>query len=371
MGYAENGIDTIHAVVISNCSNDGHIESWHTVGGIAGRLYKYHTVKNCINHGEIVATREYDLEAEKQYLTTSSAAAGIVGQTYQNCVVENCVNTANVSGLAADCGGIVGCVLGPVNINNVYNNGNVTGFMYVAGLIGDVYSGSYYGGKPTMTNAYTTGSVTATREATTYYSNICGYSQNAWTAVTNCFFPDTLAAGKYDKTEQQASMAFFVSKDMVATLGSAYVWNEAAFPMLSLFSDDAEAQLWAAYYQVADGDSATHITNAVTLPQLSQLKWSATGAMTIQDGKAVPTAKGEATLTVTNGTNSRTFAFVCDPASTIKGDVNGDGKVDVSDVTTLINVILGTTQSQAADVNEDGTVDVSDVTALINIILGM
>ena len=55
------------------------------------------------------------------------------------------------------------------------------------------------------------------------------------------------------------------------------------------------------------------------------------------------------------------------------GDVNGDGDVNVSDVSTLINMILGMTEmdQEAADVNGDGRVNVSDVTALINIILGV
>ena len=55
------------------------------------------------------------------------------------------------------------------------------------------------------------------------------------------------------------------------------------------------------------------------------------------------------------------------------GDVNGDGKVNVSDVSALINMIMGLTamNQAAADVNGDGKVNVSDVSALINIILGV
>ena len=54
-----------------------------------------------------------------------------------------------------------------------------------------------------------------------------------------------------------------------------------------------------------------------------------------------------------------------------KGDVNGDGKVNVSDVTALINMILGTIPKDTdyGDINGDGNVNVSDVTALVNIIL--
>ena len=55
------------------------------------------------------------------------------------------------------------------------------------------------------------------------------------------------------------------------------------------------------------------------------------------------------------------------------GDTNGDGIVDVSDVTLVINFILGQKpigyNPVAIDVNGDTVVDVTDVTALINLIL--
>ena len=52
--------------------------------------------------------------------------------------------------------------------------------------------------------------------------------------------------------------------------------------------------------------------------------------------------------------------------------MNRDGKVNVSDVTALVNMILGviTKDEETADVNKDGKINVSDVTALVNIILG-
>ncbi len=55
----------------------------------------------------------------------------------------------------------------------------------------------------------------------------------------------------------------------------------------------------------------------------------------------------------------------------VVGDVNGDGTVNVSDVTALVNMILGVIpkDEQCADVDGNGTVNVSDVTALVNIIL--
>ena len=60
-------------------------------------------------------------------------------------------------------------------------------------------------------------------------------------------------------------------------------------------------------------------------------------------------------------------------AQQIKGDTNGDGKMNISDVTTLINYLLaGCTTSfhtENADVNEDGNITISDVTSLINMLL--
>ena len=55
------------------------------------------------------------------------------------------------------------------------------------------------------------------------------------------------------------------------------------------------------------------------------------------------------------------------------GDVNMDGSISISDVTVLIDYLLGTDVNpfdiNAADVNRDGGVNISDVTALIDYLL--
>ena len=55
----------------------------------------------------------------------------------------------------------------------------------------------------------------------------------------------------------------------------------------------------------------------------------------------------------------------------LRGDVNGDGSVNISDVTALIDLLLGggTISNSAADCNQDGNVNISDVTALIDHLL--
>ena len=60
-------------------------------------------------------------------------------------------------------------------------------------------------------------------------------------------------------------------------------------------------------------------------------------------------------------------------AETIQGDANGDGLVNMSDVTFIISCILGqneeTFELKRVDVNGDGVVNIMDVTWVINIIL--
>ena len=62
--------------------------------------------------------------------------------------------------------------------------------------------------------------------------------------------------------------------------------------------------------------------------------------------------------------------YLGDEETYIRGDVNIDGSVDISDVVELVNIILnGLSDNPRADVNEDGSVDISDVVDLVNIVL--
>jgi len=62
-----------------------------------------------------------------------------------------------------------------------------------------------------------------------------------------------------------------------------------------------------------------------------------------------------------------------DPAAVLPGDVDGNGKVNISDATLLLNYLLqGSVPGidlDAADCDRDGKVNITDATALINILL--
>ncbi|MBO7227971.1 MAG: S8 family serine peptidase [Bacteroidales bacterium] len=71
--------------------------------------------------------------------------------------------------------------------------------------------------------------------------------------------------------------------------------------------------------------------------------------------------------------NSPSKLVSCVPHSSIRGDANGSYAVDVADVITIINYVVGNNPKpflfDAADVNGDGVINVLDVVGAINIIL--
>ena len=60
------------------------------------------------------------------------------------------------------------------------------------------------------------------------------------------------------------------------------------------------------------------------------------------------------------------------PPYSLRGDLNGDGLVDVSDVNIIIDMVLGKQEQDlaVADLDGNGIIDVSDVNAIIDIVLG-
>ena len=65
--------------------------------------------------------------------------------------------------------------------------------------------------------------------------------------------------------------------------------------------------------------------------------------------------------------------YFTDKNAGLRGDVNGDGSVNISDVTTLIDYLLTGNASgislSGADCNQDGSINISDVAALIDRLL--
>ena len=74
------------------------------------------------------------------------------------------------------------------------------------------------------------------------------------------------------------------------------------------------------------------------------------------------------TPTTHNFTTSKNAIVGLTP--TILGDVNGDGRINMADVTKIVNVANAVEYDRAADLNSDGKVDINDVSKDINVIVG-
>lgn len=90
-------------------------------------------------------------------------------------------------------------------------------------------------------------------------------------------------------------------------------------------------------------------------------------------------AAGDYELQITNAelsTTSNAIINVPDAvakitvSSGVKGDVNGDGEVNIADVNAIITVMCGGAENPRADVNGDGEVNIADVNAVITIMCG-
>ena len=148
--------------------------------------------------------------------------------------------------------------------------------------------------------------------------------------------------------------------------------------------------LTAANFALTDRKNANHTLTATVLPDggIRLLSYSLnlktysgnSGALVTFDVTASEDFEGEATVAL-RGTLFTTVAGVevpfdnetCTvslPSTAIRGDVNGDSSVNISDVTALIDILLsGETAPQSADCNQDGSINISDVTALIDYLL--
>ena len=119
-----------------------------------------------------------------------------------------------------------------------------------------------------------------------------------------------------------------------------------------------------------DNKAALAVTTAVNLdPQVANVEVSGL------DLRIEALTPGQTRVNITTDSNGHlaTTSFMVVVTAAMKGDVNIDGRVNVADVTALINYILSGRDDGlnlwAADMNNDGNINIADVTALINYIL--
>jgi hypothetical protein len=158
-----------------------------------------------------------------------------------------------------------------------------------------------------------------------------------------------------------------------------------------IFVPASAVRLEPAALQLTAG-GAPAVLNAAVIPGNAtnkRVSWRSSNpavAGVDESGTVSPLAPGEAVITasaVDGGYSAACRVEVRPPKVTMNtsppvayGDLNSDGKIDVSDAILLLRSIVGLVQltpaqEQCADVNEDGVVNVADAIAILRHIVGL
>lgn len=148
----------------------------------------------------------------------------------------------------------------------------------------------------------------------------------------------------------------------VTTIGDYALYNVSTLSVVEL----PATVTWLGSYAMAGMTGMTSISSDATqVPQLGEHVWLGV------DQSQIPITVPKSALNLYKEADQwKEFLY---GSSWLKGDVNGDGEVNIADINALIDIILGSTASPEqmirADVNEDNEINIADINALIDIIL--
>lgn len=148
----------------------------------------------------------------------------------------------------------------------------------------------------------------------------------------------------------------------VSRIGDYAFYNVSTLPVVEL----PATVTWLGAYAMAGMTGLTALTsNAVEVPALGEHVWAG-----VKQRKIPLTVPADSKSLYQEADQWKEFMF---GASWLRGDVNNDGEVNIADVNTLIDIILGGRFDDQtmlrADVNEDGEIGIADINAVIDIIL--
>lgn len=380
---------------ISNCSVRGNAEGTSYVGGIAGYFSGNSSSPNLVD-----LTYEGSLASS----TASACIGGIVSNGYGSMYHVSSVVQITSTGNNAYIGGLVGVLLNgrkqqseasqctaEVNINSSGTRS------YVGGMFGALGIG--VGSGHTVTESYSTGTIqvvgadsytggisgcmasgslsdsysTVTLSGTQYTAGVVGYSQGG--NINRCY-----ATGNITGVYKGAGIAAQLKG------AGAQVKNCVALNNQLTFTDQSSwaARVIGGYDEAAgdpDGSNLALATMQVSLNGVPVTKYD-----DLVEGVAKSEAelKQQATYEAMGWDFSEVWTMSADGYPVLKwqleasepdvtlGDLSGDGKVSITDIVMIIDVIAGTitdaNKVAAADVNGDGNVSITDCVAAIDLI---
>ena len=350
VGYGKAGGIAGHAystAAISDCINYAEVLCWDsgsaqgTAGGIVG--YLYGTVKDCSNRGVI---NGYDRG-------NNNNAGGIVGwasgTAEQKAVISRCFNMAYFSG-----SGIVDYISkGYVEVKNCYNAGSVT--IGIAGITnGAGISITYchdvgYTGKP-----------------------IGGYSSTDDVEIDHCYYIDRVSydTDRNPMTDAKLSEEF-ADGTVLALLNNGH-WTQGEDDEYPVLGDAPGVTVSGTVTSFGEESEQTTVQLCPSGSDTPAFSVILTGTHAMYSFEGV--AAGTYTLKVSKENHvTREYTIVVDSSSVIqdvkihlKGDINGDGRISVSDVglanahAKKVSTLEGY-QFDCANVNGDARITISDV----------
>ena len=159
--------------------------------------------------------------------------------------------------------------------------------------------------------------------------------------------------------------------EQVASDTHGPIWEEAkAMIEGGLAEDDPEYQYWSGIYSANNGNGRgfQHQELSAVVANHQLLIGTAAGSEDLGTEKVFAGnwySVGGWTLTLVQLGNNEGWPGPL--GGGMQGDVNGDGAVDVADISAIITVMASGVNDPAADVNGDGAVDVADISNVISI----
>lgn len=188
VGYAYNN-STVNNVTITVTGSNGVTgASW--VGGVAGRI-ENSTIFNSSYTGKLNGTTT-DVGGIAGYASASTisgcntqftlsgvASVGGVAGNLIGSTIQNTISTGNITASSSNAGGIVAYGIGTSTISSSKHTGDISGVLYVGGVIGNISGGSI-----TLIKSHSKGKITNTGN---YTGGVVGYSAHAGIeAMTDC-----------------------------------------------------------------------------------------------------------------------------------------------------------------------------------------
>lgn len=316
--FAQAGGTISHCKVTGTTTTRTGTNSGYIAGGLVG-FFLSGSISQCFADVTVSSS------------SSATTAAGLVA--YNEGTISQCssAGSVTVSGTDSRAGGLVGYNAETGKVENCYSTATATAEQYAAGLV------AYNFGK--VDKCYASGNVSATY----YAAGLVGYNDGENAEVTNSVALNTIVEVS-DQSGWSIRVIGGYKNGAPDPDESNYAWKDMQLSINGvpkIVSDN-----------ILNGQS---LTTAQTKSQdtYESLGWDFTDIWGI--GTGYPYLQYFATAA---------------PVVT-KGDLDGDGSIDVADIVLIIDVIaqLRTDENMvaAADVNGDGDVDVADIVSCIDL----